>query len=69
MDKLTRLILTNAIYFKGEWEESFKEEATRPEAFALAAGTKLQVPMMHKDGMKKARYAAFNAMEASSTLP
>ena len=28
LDAMTRLVLTNAIYFKGVWTESFKKEAT-----------------------------------------
>ena len=61
VDDLTRLILTNAIYFKGEWAEPFEEDATKSEDFTVAAGTKVSVPMMQEYGMEKARYGAFNA--------
>ena len=44
----TRLILTNAIYFRGQWEKSFLESATRDEDWH---GTKTRnVPMMHQKG-------------------
>lgn len=43
---LTRLILTNAVYFKGPWRHSFKENATQKADFRTAAGT-IQVDMMH----------------------
>src|SRR5262249_48608395 len=33
--KLVRLILTNAIYFKGEWAEVFPEAATKQDDFLL----------------------------------
>ena len=61
VDDLTRLVLTNAIYFKGDWGEPFVESATSEDDFSIAAGTRVRVPMMHKYGMSVARYAAFNA--------
>jgi RNA polymerase sigma factor (sigma-70 family) len=57
--KLVRLILTNAIYFKGEWAEVFREADTKDEDFVLAGGSKVRVPMMRHGDMKAARYAAF----------
>ncbi len=57
--KLVRLILTNAIYFKGEWAEIFPTEATKDDDFLLADGKKERVPMMAHHYMKSARYAAF----------
>jgi serpin B len=44
----TRLVLTNAIYFKAPWLESFSEKATKEEMFTTAAGDKVKVPMMRK---------------------
>jgi serine protease inhibitor len=57
--KLVRLILTNAIYFKGEWAEVFDARQTRDEDFLTAAGGKVRVPMMRHDALKGTRYAAF----------
>lgn len=45
---LTRLVLTNAIYFKGQWMSQFKKERTRPEPFELMSGEKIEVPMMNQ---------------------
>jgi serpin B len=47
---LTRLVLTNAIYFKGDWVDAFKKEATRDRPFFLADGGKVDVPLMHRTG-------------------
>ncbi len=43
---LTRLVLTNAIYFKGKWASQFKKEQTREMPFKISAEKELTVPMM-----------------------
>src|SRR5208282_3121508 len=43
---LTRVILANAIYFKGKWDEPFDKKLTKPRDFYLADGGKKQTPMM-----------------------
>ena len=45
----TRLVLTNAIYFKGRWEKEFEEADTRDEDWYGPKGTE-KVPMMHQRG-------------------
>ncbi len=47
VDGLTRLVLTNAIYFKAPWVEAFKVEKTNKQDFKGEAGTK-SVDMMHQ---------------------
>ncbi len=44
----TTLVLTNAIYFKGQWVLQFKEEKTKDEPFTLLDGKQIDVPMMHQ---------------------
>ena len=39
LSPLTRLVLANAIYFKGNWAEQFNPERTRPAPFTLTNGT------------------------------
>ena len=46
----TRLILTNAIYFKSNWKDKFRKEATKDEPFHLSGGKTADVPMMHRQG-------------------
>jgi serpin B len=46
LDPLTRLVLTNAIYFKGFWAEQFKKDATRPMAFHVTETETKDVPTM-----------------------
>jgi serpin B len=47
---LTRLILTNAIYFKSNWMDKFYKEGTRSGPFTTADGNKVDGPMMHREG-------------------
>jgi serine protease inhibitor len=46
----TRVILANAIYFKGKWEIPFNKRDTKPHAFHLAGGGETQVPTMWQHG-------------------
>jgi len=56
LNRLTRLVLTNAIYFKGNWASRFKKDRTKDAPFTLAGGQKVDVPMMNQT-------ADFNYME------
>ncbi|MGD0479442.1 MAG: serpin family protein [Terracidiphilus sp.] len=47
---LSRLILTNAIYFKAAWADQFSKNATENEDFHLSASKTIQAPMMHNSG-------------------
>jgi serpin B len=50
VDSLTRLVLTNAIYFKGDWELPFNPKQTQTASFIIAPGHKVDVPMMRQKG-------------------
>ena len=44
---LTRLVLANAIYFQGDWEQPFLS-GTRDDTFVLLDGSEVTVPMMSR---------------------
>ncbi|MBA7647079.1 hypothetical protein ES703_54849 [subsurface metagenome] len=56
LNSMTRLVLTNAIYFKGNWARQFEEDKTKEAPFTLISGEKVNVPMMNQT-------AEFNYME------
>ncbi|XP_005149988.1 serpin B10-like [Melopsittacus undulatus] len=47
VDSLTRLVLVNALYFKGNWATKFEAEATRQRPFKINMHTTKPVPMMY----------------------
>ena len=49
-DRNTRLILTDAVYFKGRWTSPFDKKATKPGKFHLQDGGSVDVPMMAQSG-------------------
>lgn len=51
IDRMTRLVLTNAIYFKGDWIKAFDKSLTKDAPFTKLDGTKQDVPLMFRKGM------------------
>jgi len=49
LDATTRLVLTNAVYFKGNWARQFRADHTRAEPFTLLGGDSVQVSMMNQE--------------------
>ena len=49
IDPLTRLVITNAVYFKGSWVEPFEKNQTRDDIFTVAPGKTVPVRMMVRD--------------------
>jgi serpin B len=47
LDDDTRLVLVNAIYFKGDWLKKFDKDNTQKKPFYSAPDRELQVDMMH----------------------
>jgi serpin B len=48
IDVMTRLVLTNAIYFNAAWEYPFSEDMTSDGVFHLLDGGEVTIPMMHQ---------------------
>ncbi len=64
VDGLTRLVLTNAIYFKGDWASQFKKDQTHDEDFTVSSIRKVKVPMMHqKHSYRYVRSGALQVLE------
>jgi serpin B len=59
LDSMTRLVLTNAIYFKGNWARQFEKDKTKDAPFTLADGEKVDAAMMNQT-------ADFGYMETGS---
>ncbi|KAI3415438.1 hypothetical protein GPALN_005046 [Globodera pallida] len=47
-DVNTRLVLINAVYFKGNWAEKFDAHRTQKKTFHIDANNKKELDMMHK---------------------
>jgi len=64
LNELTRLVLTNAIYFNAAWLYPFNEEATLNGLFYLLDGSSVMVPMMKQtESFGYAEGADYQAVE------
>ncbi len=53
---LTRLVLVNAVYFKGKWQEPFKKEMTMEADFTRSDGQKVKAQLMSFPGTRDFAY-------------
>merc|ERR1712223_1982980 len=63
LNALTRLVLVNAIYFKGDWKSKFDAKKTADEDFHLDDGSTKKVPMVRQT--KKFEFAILDDLSAS----
>jgi len=64
VDDTTSLVLVNAIYFLGEWEQRFAKVTTRPAPFHVSKTDRKDVPMMHHSAIFRfARLEGYGALE------
>jgi len=64
LNDLTRLVLANAIYFKGAWAKPYNEAETSTQPFHLSTAHNAKVPLMHHfDNVRYMEEAGFQAVE------
>ena len=61
LSSATRLILTNAVFFKGQWTHEFAKLATKNLPFQIPSGNLISVPMMFQES--ELRYAAVDDLQ------
>jgi serpin B len=75
----TQLILVNAIYFKGNWLNSFSPERTRPAPFFVTSTNQSNASLMHQESLfqyfetdeaqlLKLRYVSFQAPDPDFSM-
>ena len=64
VNRLTRLVLTNAIYFHASWQWPFDKQLTRELPFHLAGGGVVEVPMMTETSRDFYGYVKGNGYQA-----
>ncbi|KAF0308533.1 Leukocyte elastase inhibitor A [Amphibalanus amphitrite] len=52
LNALVRLVLVNAIYFKGSWQEKFDKEVTQKRDFFVTPDSAVKTDMMFMDGKR-----------------
>ncbi len=62
LNATTRLVLVNAIYFKGNWTSPFKAEETQEQPFRLQSGQTVRAPLMFQQ--KHFNYAEDDEVQA-----
>jgi len=63
LNDLTRLVLVNAIYYKGDWASKFDPKLTKEQDFSVSPSTTVTVPMMKQE--KKFYWAHIEALSSS----
>ena len=64
IDPLTRMVLVNALYFKGDWANKFDPKDTEEADFHVAADKVVKVQMMHQ----KAKFGIAKVQELNGAM-
>ena len=65
VNKLTRLILVSAIYFKGDWNKKFDKANTEDKDFRISKEKSVKVPLMHMSNFK-VKYGVNNELNCQA---
>ncbi len=61
VNEMTRLVIANAIYFKGSWATPFEAQFTQPAPFTSSDQQRRNVSLMNMNHFTEGKYVAFNA--------
>ncbi len=64
LDSYTRLVIVDAIYFKGNWAQQFNKNDTQTATFLVSQSKNVSVPMMHISKSENASYYSDNELKA-----
>ena len=66
LDAATRVVLANAIYFKGAWSKPYDKAQTSTQPFHLSSNNQVDGPLMHRlDDVRYTENPDFQAIELS----
>ena len=65
----TKMVITNAIHFKGDWLKSFNKKYTKEREFLSYDNTKIKVDMMTSYKSETVKYGAFDSSGNSVRMP
>jgi len=63
LNALTRLVLVNAIYFKGDWDAKFDQKLTKDQDFSVSPSDTVTVKMMMQE--RKFQWAYLDSLSSS----
>lgn len=64
VDSYTRMVIVDAIYFKGNWAQQFDKNDTQTATFFVLQSKNVSVPMMHLSKSENASYYSDNELKA-----